>query len=648
MHKISIPISMSQINEETLPIYKEHLQKCKAERVFLCGIGNTYMKTGRNYTDPDSIRRAISYFRSAGFEVAIWIPSFGNGHPLSPTEAITDNSVKYVQITGVHGEARESLSACPLDENFVKAYCEGIKSIASFGPDMIMLDDDFRLNIRIKVHFACFCPLHLKEYRKRIGEEIPREALEKILLTGGRSKYRTELLKLFGDTLLDFAKRLRQAVDEVDPTIRLGACTHQTWDLHGTTPLEIARAFAGKTKPFARIAGAPFRNIDIIPILESSRQQCAWGKDSGVELFSEGDTFPRPRTRVPSKPMELFDLVLCADGSTDGILAYVECYDNHPCFEEGYVERFSANDSLRQEIFRMFGNKKPVGIEVATVPHKAEDWELPQQLHPMTAEMLTFSAESPSQHLISANSIPTTYSKNGAYPLLIIGENARHVDLTRLKNGAILDIAAAHILQTRGIDVGLLSFEELEEGDEQYASSGEIVNRITACVKYKIQLKDTAHVLSRFVPKECPASFLYENTQGQRFYILAFDLYRSWCLGIAGRPNSEPHLKNYHPVFENNYCRQADLIAAIEWISGKRLPAVTLKHPNLYVLASKNEDAMAVALANVHLDDVFAPVITLDRVYDRIRFLNCTGYLEGNRVYLDRIPPYGFAAFEVN
>ena len=56
---------------------------------------------------------------------------------------------------------------------------------------------------------------------------------------------------------------------------------------------------------------------------------------------------------------------------------------------------------------------------------------------------------------------------------------------------------------------------------------------------------------------------------------------------------------------------------------------------------------MAVALANVHLDDVYEPVITLDKPYTSIQFINCTGRLKDNEVYIDHIPPYGFAAFEV-
>ena len=56
---------------------------------------------------------------------------------------------------------------------------------------------------------------------------------------------------------------------------------------------------------------------------------------------------------------------------------------------------------------------------------------------------------------------------------------------------------------------------------------------------------------------------------------------------------------------------------------------------------------MAVAIANVSLDDIFSPEIALDKEYSEIKFINCSGRLEGNKVILSDITPYGFAAFEV-
>lgn len=38
-----------------------------------------------------------------------------------------------------------------------------------------------------------------------------------------------------------------------------------------------------------------------------------------IELVSEADTYPRPRCWVPSSHVEMYDMILRADGLTNGI-----------------------------------------------------------------------------------------------------------------------------------------------------------------------------------------------------------------------------------------------------------------------------------------------------------------------------------------
>jgi hypothetical protein len=80
---------------------------------------------------------------------------------------------------------------------------------------------------------------------------------------------------------------------------------------------------------------------------------------------------------------------------------------------------------------------------------------------------------------------------------------------------------------------------------------------------------------------------------------------------------------------------------------GKPLPAKSKKNPNLYIYTAKAQNAMSVLLLNVHLDSIDEPVIVLDKDYSDIKFVNCNGRIEGNKVYLSPIQSYGMAAFEV-
>ena len=58
MYKLSIPISMITLTDENRHIYLDWLQKCGAQRVFLCCIGSVDTPDSLIHTDPERLRRA--------------------------------------------------------------------------------------------------------------------------------------------------------------------------------------------------------------------------------------------------------------------------------------------------------------------------------------------------------------------------------------------------------------------------------------------------------------------------------------------------------------------------------------------------------------------------------------------------------------
>jgi len=632
MYKLSVPISAVTVNDETLPVYLEQFRSCGAKRVFMCGMKLVYSDDLLAITEPDRIKRAINYFRDNGLEVGIWVGGFGHG--AAPTAADNFAPDMYTPITGIRGDV-SGHGFCPRDPRFAADYARGIRKIAELSPDIIMIDDDYRFQHR-SYYMGCFCPHHLKEYYERIGEEIPREKLESYIMTGKKNRYRTEYLKMLGDSLIDFAKMLRKAVDEVDPTIRMGTCCMpEHWDYSGTDTVTLAKAFAGNTAPFARTFGAPYHNTNIINITETTRSEFAWGENSGVELFAEGDTWPRPRYihSSASRTLELFDFALRANGGGDGILAYLFSYVNPPEYETGYSVRYARNAQIHKGIAEIFGGKTPVGVHVIHTQHVTENWELPNEL--VTDDTFSRVGDafySPAGEFLSQISIPTAYSECG-YPLMVFGENAKYVDADQLKNGALLDVGAAKILEARGIDVGLVSAEPRRASEEFFPEYNDRIPGVETYSMQKITCKEGARVLSYFRPDDSPASYLYENKDGTRFMVMAFERY-----GLKYQASSN---------FYSNYYRQAQLIDGFEWMGRRKLPAVSKKNPGLYMITSVGEGAMSVAMMNVHLDDIITPEVLLDREYKEIRFISGSGRLEGDRVILSDIPAYGFAAFEV-
>ena len=632
MYKLSVPVSIQTMNEKSLPVFTEEFKKAGVERVFLCGLLHFFKKECYIYNEPEKMEYLINYFKEQGFEVGVWEGSFGHGGALNHDKE-SEYVGSFTRILGVDGK-EEQEAFCPLDDKFRQCYYNNVKKLAAMHPDIIMFDDDFRLNTRY-YNMGCCCPKHLKMFSESVGEEIPKEKLEEVVFSGGENRYRSAWLKVMGESVENFARLMRSAVDEVDETIRLGCCIcHDTWDFSGTDGIKLAKAFAGKTKPFLRTIGAPYHSMKVQNAIEYTRMQANWCKGEDIELFTEGDVYPRPRYIVPSRPLEIFDMALLATGETDGILKYMFDYSRDVEYEMGYNERHIKNKPLRDGIKTIFEGKKSVGVRVFEAMHKIEKYEFPKKYESGISHFAENTIYSTAAKLLSENAVPSAYEDSG-YPVIVFGENARYITENELENGAVIDAAAAEILQSKGIDTGVLKCEKAECISELFCEENDEITCLDGIATIKAECNKGVIVKSEFMPQKTPASYLYENEKGIRFYVLMID---------SSRSNRE----NYN--YFNSYHRQKHLAEAIKWLCEKPLPAFCGKNPFLYILASKNNEnkAMSVALFNINIDEIIKPEIILDKEYSDIRFIGCDGKLEGSKVILSGyIEPYGIAAFEV-
>lgn len=631
MFLYSAPLNTPTLKDEELHIYHEYMQKCDVKRVFF-GLPN-YLFYKENYfiSHEEKVRRQIEYFREKGYEIGIWAISFGHSAINPDDPGLIDRFTPMESFDGGTG------ALCPMDERLVKAFCERSQMLARFNPDIIMFDDDYRYHIHGERHFCC-CPLHMAEFRRRIGEDITKEELEKYILSGKPNKYRTEWQKVMGEPLVNLAKRIREAVDEINPKIRIGhCCTYDTWDLAGTDNMTIALAFAGKnTKPFLRPAGAPYHGVYVANAVENSRLQASYCRDLGIEVFGEGDTYVRPRYNVPSSWLELWDMGLLASGELDGALLYMFDYARPANYETGYADRHIINNKARAEIAEIFSDKKNVGVRVYEELHKFENWEFPDELNPKLIAMLErVGGTSRSQLLLSRNAVPTVYGDT-EYPYAVFGENARYITEEELSNGAVIDISAARVLASRGIDTGYISSEKQGFAYENFDSENDYIERIEGLAYHNVKVSEKAEILTHMMPGECVGVYRYENAKGQRFLVFPFDAYD---------PDAYDNIS-----FMCNYYRKKQLAGGIEWLCGKKLPAVVdPKHPMLYIQASENKEksAMSVLFLNSFDDYEVDVEVELYKEYKSVRFVNCSGRFEGNRVIVDKIDAHGFAAFEV-
>ena len=183
--------------------------------------------------------------------------------------------------------------------------------------------------------------------------------------------------------LENYAKKMRQAVDEVNPNIRLGFCAcMSSFDIDGDA-FALAKIFAGNTKPILRLIGAPYWSAGkgnasrLQTVVELVRMEATWRKYPDIELIAEGDAYPRPRLNCGANYLEGYDMALRASGEVDGILKICIDYVSNVGYEVGYLQKYLKNKPIYNDIEKHFFNKKHSGIRVMKGKRKLKQCLIP-------------------------------------------------------------------------------------------------------------------------------------------------------------------------------------------------------------------------------------------------------------------------------
>ena len=625
-YSVTVPVINGIFQRQGREAVVEQLRKLGAKRVLLARDIYTMNEAKRTHM-MESLKDNCAYLKQHGFEVGVWAWSF----------MIEGTDDSFTRVVSLDRKYEDSRSRCPLDPAFREFAGSFTADLAKTGVDLILFDDDYRLAFGIG-HFACGCDLHMARVQELLGEKIAPGDFQQKVFSDGKNKYRDACMQVNREALEGFAQHIRKAVDAVAPTVRIGVCACMNWDADGIDPASISRAFAGSTKPFLRLIGATYWATTpwsihnrLGAVIEFERMERSWCGDD-IEILAEGDVYPRPRYAVPASYLELFDTALMADGGMDGILKYALDYTADPTYEPGYVDAHCRNKALYPQIREVFSPKPACGMRIVEKMKKFGDMEIPAELTGNSKAIDIFY--SPAAKMLSSLSIPSTYGESDCCAV-IFGENAREIDRNLLKNGAVLDLTAAKILEDAGIDTGLVAVgaeftptEEYFVRERQYVAAG--------FRGFRTEIAPEAVVESRYAEagtdaaNSCPASYYYTNAAGERFFVFTFPMHfnKDTCF--------------------RSYTRAGQMIRAAKDLSGTPLPASIRGCPDLYMMCKRSEDGeLAVGLWNIFADSIQEPVITLDKAYKDIRFINCTGKLDGNKVSLSRMEPFAFAGFAV-
>jgi len=624
MYKVTVPaLIYPHFDKEGV---LAELRRAKVDRVAL----TLEREIEHTFSSPEilaTLKELIVAYKQAGIEVMIWLgETMGHDSSAETEESPYQNLCDF--------DSGRSKAFCPLDEKFQRDFADWIRKVGSLGVDMILLDDDYRTDAIPDVTMGCCCPLHMQKIEQVLGETISPEALREKMLTGGENRYRNAWLQVQSESMRAFSLMLRKALDEVAPKTRMGFCICLDWDVTGCDVEMLARALAGDTKPFLRLSGAPYWPQRLGEIIEYERTELSLLQNKGIELISEGDTWPRPRFVTSAARLECFDMALRADGNIDGILKYMECYVSSAAYETGFVDAHIAHKGLYQQIEQYFSGKKARGVRLWNFPNlfqrKVFD---PNQTGPVRGEMYYKS--------ISAGvacSLPMAYE--GEDVGVLFGENARHITKEQLRQGCILDIRAAQILTERGIDVGIGRIEKLPPARpnsftdlpmEYFPEENEYIRLELGVSLYHTDKKPGVKVLTYIdvVGQRYEGVFTYENAEGMRFLIFPFDA-------------AEAVKK---PGWFTSYARRRQLIEQLEWLGQPLAAYVEGNYPYHYSIVKEDAQEIVIGIWNLFEDSMENVRVRVNIPFDpqTVSFINGTGYADGQYVCLQgKLTPYEF------
>ena len=587
-------IPLKNLCEENKYAYLEDLRDAGVS-VVLISTSNPVCDEQAHRSKMDSLAKYIRFFEDEGYPVAVWTSTLGYGNRVPELESIYPEARKLTTFGG-----KTSGAVCTTDTLYLRMMQRYMRDYVRAGAKMILLDDELVQSVR--PGFCCTCDEHLRRFAEKVGRTYTREQVRD-LFTGAPSKERSAYMELMGETLRDFIKGLRDAVDEVDPSVYMCMCSSFThFNLEGVDMFEISSLLAGQgRRPTLRLSGAPYwasfsqrvPGQSLGEVADFVRMQIGWMRTRDIILWDENDPHPRWNDLVPASWCELYDKIMIANGGVHRHKYFLTFNPQSP--DRSYLDAHIRNMKRTAALQKAFKGTTPLGIRVWESEHTIDSLTLPDS-YPGNWALMGMTSHSFASMFLTENSIPARFEGGIGEPGIAFGEQAALLPEAALKGGLILDVSAALALQAKGIDVGLTSCEPCARQSRErfgdflfsFGTSGGKFFRITAC--------EGAEVLSTFVSDEgeIPACVLTRTRDG------VFAIY-AW----EGRTINPGRCGDLRGLW---YCpERQDQIAYIyrQMSGGKDLPAFCRRHPGLYILAAGNDKKTSVLLCNISDETLF-------------------------------------------
>lgn len=358
-------------------------------------------------------------------------------------------------------------SPCPEDAIYREEMAKMLRGWASTKPDILWIDDDFRLHNHSTDGMYCYCPLHLEKFARLTGRQYTREEiLAGVLKPGAPSEFRAQWLNFLGDCMAELAQWISDQIHAQSPDTRVALMTSGTGihSLEGRDWKKVLGNFAGKFKPLIRPTFGLYTGTTAPPKSASAGLTLIISQIQVVEqaLGTDNCDFApelentRYTTWAKSVAHSTHSLILGQLMGLPMITAAVNDLDGSPIAEEPTTVPLFRNARPRMEALAALNLKAwpIVGLvalsdkDVARKTHLAANADYDDMAPGGHLESVMAQMGIPLNYLTAAN------AANGRVVLLEAGTiwNASDDELKKLLSGAVLmTSSAARIVIERGL-----------------------------------------------------------------------------------------------------------------------------------------------------------------------------------------------------
>lgn len=492
----------------------------------------------------------------------------------------------------------ELVRFCPLDPGYQEYIRKVGETLAKEKPAFFMIDDDVRA---YSPHAECFCPLHAKEFSRRMGKDYtPQELVEAVKKSQKGEKEFETFLKLQREIPEGVASLVREGLDSVDPSIPGASCMAGV-EARFSGQISMKIASRHQKSPIMRIANAFY--------MESSHKDFAYVLFRTMSYFEqhckkipfmldEADTFPH---HLYSRSSRNFHTKLTSSaflGLKGAKVWFVNMHRNDTPISRRYTEELSRNRGLYQTLAREAGDSQRSGVIIPL--HKNYLCNTPIQGDEYMYERFSWAET----HL-GMFGIPYRVSfdlgENGVY-LISGAQTIRRFNdeelKTLLSGKLLLDGAAATEVTRRGFAgyLGVTAEQKPIKFHLEKARNPLLTMRLDRLpeVPFLTVTDPAAEILTDlcYKPRSCdnelekvaPGTVLFRNKLGGHICVTAF------CTVWRGNNQLEENRKDF-------------LLALLDQLNGEALPFVVMDYQNVAALTrEKANGETLMAVYNINFD----------------------------------------------